>query len=120
LNQLSWVRFACSWGALVGGSASLLGVIYAQRCQGRLQRAASEIAKRETVYVDFVMSASNLLLKVYTRDEISLSGDEQRLIGPINQMRLFAPPGVLRGNCRASGEAEDPGDFARTGGPGSR
>jgi hypothetical protein len=53
-------------GALVGGSASLLGVIYAQRCQSRLQRAASEIAKRETVYADFVMSASNLLLNAHS------------------------------------------------------
>ena len=77
-------------GALVGGSASLLGVIYTQRCQGRLQRVASESAKRETVYADFVMSASSLLVNAYTRDEISLSGDEQRLIGLINRMRLFA------------------------------
>src|ERR1700757_646596 len=78
--------------ALVGGSASLLGVIYAQRCQDRLQRVASEIAKREAVYADFVMSASNLLLNAYTKDEIALGGDEQRLIGLINRMRLFGPP----------------------------
>ena len=86
-------------GALVGGSASLLGVIYAQRFQGRVQRVASEIAKRETVYADFVMSASNLLLNAYTHDEdeIALSGDEQRLIGLINRMRLFAPPDVVEG-----------------------
>ena len=62
-------------GALVGGSASLLGAIYSQRCQGRVQRVASEIAKRETVYADFVMSASSLLLNAYTRDEVALSGD---------------------------------------------
>ena len=97
LIQLSWAQFVCSWGALVGGSASLFGVIYAQRCQGRLQRVASEIAKRETVYADFVMSASSLLLNAYTRDEIALSGDEQRLIGLINRMRLFAPPNVVEG-----------------------
>jgi hypothetical protein len=84
-------------GALVGGSASLLGVIYAQRSQGRVQRVACEIAKRETVYADFVMSASSLLLNAYTRDEISLGGDEQRLIGLINRMRLFAPPDVVEG-----------------------
>ena len=84
----------CSFlGGLVGTNASLLGVVYAQRCQGRPQRAASEIAKRETVYPDFVMSASNLLVNAYTRHEISPSGDEQRLIGLINQMRLFPPPG---------------------------
>ena len=35
--------------ALVGGGASLLGTIYSQRSQDRVQRVASEIAKRETV-----------------------------------------------------------------------
>ena len=63
-------------GALVGGGASLLGAIYTQRSQDRVQRVASEIAKRESVYADFVMSASNLLLNAYTHDEIALSGDE--------------------------------------------
>jgi hypothetical protein len=43
------------------------------------------------------MSASSLLLNAYTRDEILLSGDEQRLIGLINRMRLFAPPDVVEG-----------------------
>src|SRR5437764_9661595 len=85
------------FGALVGGSASLFGAIHSQRCQGRLQRVASETTKRETVYADFVMSASSLLLNAYTRDEIALSGDEQRLIGLINRMRLFAPPDVVEG-----------------------
>ncbi|MBV8459046.1 MAG: hypothetical protein JO122_20825 [Acetobacteraceae bacterium] len=75
----------------------MLGVIYAQRFQGRVQRVASEIAKRETVYADFVMSASSLLLNAYIRDEMSLSGDEQRLIGLVNRMRLFAPPDVVEG-----------------------
>ena len=82
-------------GALVGGMASLLAAIYTQRCQDRLQRIAGEVAKRETIYADFVMSASNLLLNAYTKDEIKLSGDEQRLIGLINRMRLFAPPDVI-------------------------
>src|SRR6201982_3001292 len=83
--------------ALVGGGASLLGTIYSQRSQDRIQRVRSEIAKRETVYADFIMSASNLLLKAYPLDEISLGGDEQRLIGLINRMRLFAPPDVVSG-----------------------
>jgi len=84
-------------GAIVGGGASLLGVIYTQRSQDRVQRVASEIAKRETVYADFVMSASNLLLNAYTHDEIALSGDEQRMIGLVNRMRLFAPTDVVDG-----------------------
>ena len=84
-------------GAVVGGGASLLGAIYTHRSQDRDQRVASEIAKRETVYADFIMSASNLLLNAYTHDEISLGGDEQRLIGLINRMRLFAPTDVVNG-----------------------
>jgi hypothetical protein len=59
--------------------------------------STSEIAKRETVYADFLMSASNLLLNAYTHDEIALSGDEQRMIGLINRMRLFAPTDVVDG-----------------------
>ena len=84
-------------GALVGGVASLLGAIYSQRHQDRVQRVASEIAKRETVYADFVMSASKLMLKAYTRDDIQLSGEEQRMIGLINRMRLFASATVVDG-----------------------
>lgn len=84
-------------GALIGGGASLAGAIYTQRAQDRLRRVAGEIAKREAVYADFAMSASNLLLKAYVQDEIALGGDEQRLIGLINRMRLFAPVEVVTG-----------------------
>jgi hypothetical protein len=86
-------------GAIVGGGASLSAAIYTQRCQDRLQRVAREVEKREAVYADFVMHASNLLLNAHTRDEIVLGGDEQRLVGLINRMRLFAPPAIV-------GEAE--------------
>jgi hypothetical protein len=85
------------FGAMIGGGASLIGAIYTQRTQDRLQRAAGEIAKREAVYADFAMSASNVLLKAYTRDEIALGGDELRLIGLVNRMRLFASPEVVSG-----------------------
>ena len=84
-------------GAIVGGGASLVAAIYTQRCQDRLQRVAREVEKREAVYADFVMHASNLLLNAYTRDEIVLGGDEPRLIGLINRMRLFASPEVVGG-----------------------
>ena len=84
-------------GALIGGSTSLVAAVYTQRHQDRLQRAATEVAKREMVYADFVMSASNLLLSAYTHDEISLGGDVQRLIGLINRMRLFAPTDIVGG-----------------------
>jgi hypothetical protein len=84
-------------GALVGGGASLLAAIYTQRFQNRLQRVATEIAKRETVYADFVMSASNMFLTARVQDEIALNGEEQRLFGLINRMRLFASPEVIGG-----------------------
>jgi hypothetical protein len=84
-------------GGLMGGGTSLVVATYTLRGQDRLQRVASEIAKRETVYADFVFHASNLLLSAYTHDEIVLTGDEQRLIGLINRMRLFAPIYVVNG-----------------------
>ena len=82
-------------GGLLGGGASLMAAIYTQRGKDRLQRVAAEITKRETVYADFVMRASNLLLRAYTQDELKLTGDEQRLIGLINRMRFFAPDKVV-------------------------
>ena len=84
-------------GALIGGGASLSAAIYTQRYQNRLQRIAGEVTKREAVYADFVMSASNLLLDAFIHDEFSPNGDEQRLIGLVNRMRLFAPTSVVSG-----------------------
>jgi hypothetical protein len=84
-------------GTIVGGGASLVAAVYTQRCQNRIQRVAGEIEKREAVYADFVMHASNMLLNAYTRDDIVLGGDEQRLVGLLNRMRLFAPPDVIGG-----------------------
>jgi hypothetical protein len=81
--------------ALLGGSASLIAAIYTQRTQHRLQRVTAEITRRETVYADFVMSASHLLLNAHILDDIALNGDEQRLVGLMNRMRLFAPQEVL-------------------------
>ena len=88
-------------GALIGGGASLAVAVYTQRYQERLQRVAREVSKRETVYAEFMMNASNLLLNAYVQDQekIALQGDEQRLIGLIHRMRLFASAEVV-------GEAE--------------
>jgi hypothetical protein len=82
--------------------------------QDRLQRMAGEVAKRETVYADFAMNASNMLLNAFVHDEISLGGDEQRLIGLINRIRLFAPPDVVRG---AEGVLRAIVEIARTASP---
>ncbi len=92
LNQASGLL-----GALIGGGASLGVAVYNQRAEKHLQRVAKEIARRERVYSDFLESASKLVLKAYTRDEIVLGGDEQHLIGLIHRMRLFAPQHVVAG-----------------------
>jgi hypothetical protein len=84
-------------GALIGGGASLAVAVYNQRAVERLQRVADEIAKRETVYADFLESASTLLLTAFTRDDIVAGRDEQHLLGLTNRMRLFASPVVVAG-----------------------
>lgn len=84
-------------GALIGGSAPVVAAVYTQRTQNRLQRIAAEVAKRETVYADFVASASAPVLNAYTHDDIAFGGDEQHLVGLINRMRLFAPRDVIDG-----------------------
>jgi hypothetical protein len=88
-------HFSPLLGGLAIGGVTLGAAIYTHRCQNRRQRIADEAAKRETVYGDFVMSASNLLLYAFTHDDLSPSGDEHRLVGLINPMRLFAPPEVI-------------------------
>ena len=79
----------------MGGAASLIAAVYTHRSSERLRRVATEITKRETVYADFVMHSSNLLLKAYTSDELVLTGDELHMIGLINRMRIFAPADVV-------------------------
>lgn len=74
----------------------MVAAVYTQRHQDRLQRVASEVTKRESVYADFVMSASRVLLNAFTHDEIALGADEQLLVGLLNRMRLFAPAVVVR------------------------
>lgn len=82
-------------GALIGGGGTLASAVYTQRYQDRLQRIAREATKRETVYADFIMSASKLLLKAYVNEGFTLNGDEQHLIALANRMRLFAPPRIV-------------------------
>lgn len=82
-------------GAIIGAAASLAAAIYTQRYQNRLQRVVRETSKRETVYADFIMSASSLLLKAYVAEGFKLNGEEQHLIGLLNRMRLFAPPTII-------------------------
>ena len=82
-------------GAAIGGGGSLAAAIYTQRYQDRYQRAVREITKRESVYADFIMSASKMLLDAYITDGLTPNPDQQNIIGLANRMRLFAPPNVI-------------------------
>lgn len=84
-------------GILIGGGASLAVAMFTQRNQDRLQRITQEITKRETLYAEFMMRASNVLIEAYVHDpdEVELTEDGERLIGIVNRMRLFAPPDVV-------------------------
>jgi hypothetical protein len=82
-------------GALAGGGASLAAAVYTQRHQDRLQRSARESTKRETVYAEFIMTASAALLNAYVEDGLTLGQDKQQLLGILQRMRLFAPPDVV-------------------------
>jgi hypothetical protein len=82
-------------GALIGGGASLAAAVYTQRMQDRLQRFGREATKREQVYAEFILTAAKALVRAYTTDGLAADGEEQRLIGLVNRMRLFAPPKVI-------------------------
>ncbi len=82
-------------GALAGGGASLAAAVYTQRYQDRLQRIARESTKRETIYAEFIMTASTALLNAYVEEGLTLGQDKQQLIGVLQRMRLFAPPVVI-------------------------
>ena len=84
-------------GWLTGGCASLGAAVYTQRCQDRLQRIAGEVAKREAVYADFVNECVEFAaVRLHTRRNHT-HRCEQRLIGLVNRMRLFAPQRVVSG-----------------------
>src|SRR4029077_4749858 len=81
-------------GAIIGGVASLAAAIYTQRYQDRLQRIVREMTKRESVYADFIMSASSLLPKAYVTEGFKGTGGEQHLFWLLNRMTPFAPPPI--------------------------
>ena len=82
-------------GAVAGGGASLAAAVYTQRYQDRLQRVARESTKRETIYAEFIMNASSVLLTAYGEDGLTLGQDKHQLLGILQRMRLFAPPSVI-------------------------
>jgi hypothetical protein len=82
-------------GALFGGGASFVSSVYGQRYQGRRERVARELAKREAVYAEFILAATRALAKAVVSD-FELGADEQRLFGLANRIRLFAPTKGVR------------------------
>jgi hypothetical protein len=82
-------------GALAGGGASLAAAVYTQRYQDRLQRIARESTKRETIYAEFIMTASAALLNAFGEEGLTPGQDKHQLLGVLGRIRLFAPPVVV-------------------------
>ena len=80
-------------GSAIGAFASLTTAWVSQRTTHRQQRLTNEIAKRETLYVEFMQEAARLLM-----DSLEHEGaPAERLAGlyaMMGRIRLFATPPV--------------------------
>ena len=83
-------RWSTHWGWRVADRRRLHSTPPRSTAAGR-----AWTTKREQVYADFIMDASKLLLNAYVHEELTLSVDQQHLVGLANRMRLFAPPTVI-------------------------
>lgn len=81
-------------GSVVGGFTSFATTFFNQRSQSRANRIAKEIAKRETLYGNFVDEASRVLA-----DAVSNNFDDPTKLVPLgallNRMRMCSSPEVL-------------------------
>jgi hypothetical protein len=53
-------------GVFNGESISLIAAIYIPRSQDRIPRTAAAMAKRKTVFADFVFHVSNLTMRLHS------------------------------------------------------
>jgi hypothetical protein len=85
-------------GAFVGGLASLASTLVGERSRHRRDLLQRELAKRETVYSDFIDQASKLYVASATRQ---IEDDDAELEGVValyavaSRLRLFANDQVI-------------------------
>lgn len=98
-------------GSLVGGLTTFATTWFTHRYQATRERAAKEIAKRETLYGDFINEATRVGIDAIQRDIDSLS-ELTQLLALINRIRLTSsdedrrqqdPARGLRSRAKAQG-----------------
>jgi hypothetical protein len=88
-------------GSAVGGSATLATAWLTQRTQGRRERVASEIRKREELYVEFIAECSKLIIEAFEH-EFQSPERLTALYAIINRIRLRCSEEVLAAADRTS------------------
>ncbi|HJW47278.1 MAG TPA: hypothetical protein VJ484_12430 [Lysobacter sp.] len=81
-------------GSLVGGLTTFATTWFTHRYQARRERMAKEIAKRETLYGDFINEATRVGINATEREIDSLS-ELTQLLALINRIRLTSSDEVL-------------------------
>lgn len=81
-------------GSLVGGLTTFATSWFTHRYQATRERTAKEIAKRETLYGDFINEATRVGIDAIQRDIDSLS-ELTQLLALINRIRLTSSDEVL-------------------------
>lgn len=92
----SWITaLAALAGSLIGGLTTFATTWLSQRYQDNRERAASEIAKREALYGDFINEATRVGLEAMEREIESLTS-ATALFALLNRIRLTASEEVLK------------------------
>lgn len=81
-------------GSLIGGLTTFATTWFTHRYQATRERTAKEIAKRETLYGDFINEATRVGIDAIQRDIDSLS-ELTQLLALINRIRLTSSDEVL-------------------------
>src|ERR1700754_1673475 len=92
----SWITaLAALAGSLIGGLTTFATTWLSQRYQDNRERAASEIAKREALYGDFINEATRVGVEAMERELESLTA-ATALVALLNRIRLTASEEVLK------------------------
>lgn len=81
-------------GSLIGGLTTFATTWFTHRYQATRERTAKEIAKRETLYGDFINEATRVGIDAIQRDIDSLS-ELTQLLALMNRIRLTSSDEVL-------------------------
>jgi hypothetical protein len=81
-------------GSIVGATGTFLGSLVTQRSHDRRDLLASQIARRETLYSDFISESARLLLDALEHDVV-VPANLVPVYALLSRIRLCSPPEVL-------------------------